>query len=138
MNPDELLTLTQAADQCGVNRRQLERAARLGDIKTTKPGKKDRKRSKKPVGAPVKYYVRRGDLEIWLEQQAIPPDHVTVEVAAAQCKVGERLLYDAIKANEVPAYSRDRRFGLEPKLYVMIENVEAWRDRKGVRTYNRT
>lgn len=135
MKPNDLLTLTQAAEvfaDHGIDRRQLARACNRGEIRKYQTRKG---RGKKAVGAPIKYRVSRSDVEAWLIQREIPAEHYTIKEAATRCGVGWRLLYDAINSGEVPAYSRDRRFGLASKKYVTLENVEAWRDRKGVRTY---
>lgn len=137
MNPDDLLTITDAERQYAVNRRQLERACKGKELPIVAPSKvgKRRRRKQPTAGAPVKYRFTRAALEAWLNSRTPPADYIPVDVAAEQCHVNQRELYDAIKLGEVPAHIKQRRFGREPKIYVRVADVEAWRDDNGVRRY---
>lgn len=136
MNPDDILTVSQAEQEYAVNRRQLERACRGKELPLVNAPKAGKRRRKQPnAGAPVKYRFRRDALEDWLNARVPPAGYVPVDQAAEQCKVNQRELYDAIKAQEVPAHIKERRFGRDPRIYVRIADVEQWRDDRGVRSY---
>lgn len=138
MNPNDVLTLTQAAVQYadrGVNRKQIERACKRGELATVPPTPTKRRRKQPNAGAPVKYRVKRAAFEAWLDLREIPSGYVRVDQAAVECSIKERVLYDAIKAGLVPAVKRDYRYGQQPKIYVRVDDVREWRDLHGVRAY---
>lgn len=138
MNPDDILTLTQAAEQYAdrVNRRQIERACARKQLATVAPPKPSKRRQKQHnAGKPPTYRVRRSVLEAWLNKREAPPDHVRIGIAAEACKVNTRLLYEAVKSGAVPSTILERRYGLDARIYVRIADVEAWRDEQGVRSY---
>jgi len=138
MNPDDILTLTQAAEQYpdrGVNRKQIERACKRGELATVTPKPTKRHRKQPNAGAPVKYRVRRAAFEAWLDLREIPDGYTRVDHAAEICKIKERVLYDAIKAGLVPSVKRNYRYGQHPRIYVKVDDVENWRDSRGVRAY---
>ena len=140
MRKTDLLTITQAAEQygsVGVDRQTIAYACQVGAIKTVK-----RRPKARSVGAPIRYRIRRDELERWINDhiQAVsgPPDgHVEVKQASEQCKVSTAVIYEAIRSGQIPSIKRDvvGRGRARSRIYVRPEDVDEWRIMHGSRRF---
>lgn len=140
MRHDDLLTITQAAKQyhnAGVDRQQIAYACAVGTLKTV-----TRRPKRRGVGAPIRYRIRRSDLERWMNthKQAIssaPIGYVEVKVASEQCNVSAAVIYEAVRRDQIPSrkIEVEGRGRARSRIYVKLEDVERWKYEHGARRF---
>lgn len=133
----ELLTITEAANQFGIDRQTIAYACQTGAIQTVKRRPKSNK-----VGAPIRYRIRRTEMERWITEhvQAVagPPDGYTeVKDASERCGVSAAVIYEAIRSEQLHSIKREvvGRGRARSRIYVRPEDVVAWKELHGSRRF---